>query len=249
MMDVLTDAFAWFSDPTRWSGDFGIPARLFEHVQLSALSLGAAALVALPLGIYIGHARRFEFVTITASNVGRAIPSFGILALALPVTIGLGLGIGFWPGFIALWFLAIPPMLTNAHIAIKEIDPDTVEASRGMGMSGRDILRRTEIPLALPLIIGGVRTSAVQVVATATLAALVGWGGLGRFIIDGFAVRNNAQIFGGAVLVAALAIAVDLALGLVERITRKRAGMPARGRKADFRETGQAPRAAEGPAI
>lgn len=244
-MGVLGDAIEWFSDPARWSGDFGIPARLLEHVQLSALSLGAAALIALPLGVYIGHARRFEFVTITAANLGRAIPSFGILALALPVTIELGLGLGFWPAFIALWFLAIPPMLTNAHIAIKGIDPDTVEAARGMGMSEREILSRTELPLGLPLIIGGVRTSAVQVVATATLAALVGWGGLGRFIIDGFAVRNNAQIFGGAALVAGLAVAVDLALGGLERIARKKAGLAPTGRREAFQEVGQTPRPAD----
>lgn len=243
-MGVLGDAIEWFSDPARWSGDFGIPARLLEHVQLSALSMGAAALIALPLGVYIGHARRFEFVTITAANLGRAIPSFGILALALPVTIELGLGLGFWPAFVALWFLAIPPMLTNAHIAIKGIDADTVEAARGMGMSEREILSRTEIPLGLPLIIGGVRTSAVQVVATATLAALVGWGGLGRFIIDGFAVRNNAQIFGGAALVAGLAVAVNLALGGLERIARKRAGLAPTGRREAFQEGGQTPRPA-----
>lgn len=248
-MGVIGDALEWFSDPARWSGDFGIPARLLEHLQLSGLSLAAGALVALPLGIYIGHARRFEFVTITAANLGRAVPSFGILALALPVTIELGLGLGFWPAFIALWFLAIPPMLTNAHIAIKGVDADTVEAARGMGMSELEILSRTELPLGLPLIIGGVRTSAVQVVATATLAALVAGGGLGRFIIDGFAVRDNAQIFGGAVLVAGLAIIVDLALGVLERIARKRAGLAPAGRKEAFQEMGQAPRAAEGPAI
>ncbi|MGH2747573.1 MAG: ABC transporter permease [Actinomycetota bacterium] len=243
-MGVLGDALEWFFDPVRWSGEFGIPARLLEHLELSAFSLAAAALIALPLGVYIGHARRFEFVTISVANLGRAVPSFGILALALPVTIELGLGLGFWPAFIALWFLAIPPMLTNAHIAIKGVDADMVEAARGMGMSEREILSRTELPLGLPLIIGGVRTSAVQVVATATLAALVAGGGLGRFIIDGFAVRDNAQIFGGAVLVAGLAIVVDLALGVLERIARKRAGLAPTGRKEAFQEVGQVPRPA-----
>lgn len=231
-MSFLREVLEWFTDPANWIGVAGIPNRLLEHLQISALSLGVAAAIALPAGLYIGRTRRFEFLVVSFANLGRAIPSFAILALALPLTIRLGLGLGFWPTVIALFLLAIPPILTNTYVAVQEIDPDVVEAALGTGMSSRDLLTKVELPLAAPLIVVGLRTALVQVIATATLAALVAWGGLGRFIIDGFAVRDQPQIFGGAMLVALLAIAVELAFGLVERIVsppsdRKGFGFPA----------------------
>jgi osmoprotectant transport system permease protein len=233
-MGFLRDVGAWFADPAHWSGAGGIPARTFEHLQISLLSVGIAALVALPLGLYIGHTRRFEFLVTTAANLGRAIPSFALLVAATPFTIRFGLGIGLWPTVFALVFLGIPPILTNTHVGVQSVDPDTREAARGMGMTEREVLLRLEVPLGLPLIVAGIRTAAVQVVATATLAALIGWGGLGRFIVDGFAVgeRGHPQVFAGAVLVATLAILTEVAFEVVERAITPRTASRGRGRAA-----------------
>ncbi|MDQ4149753.1 MAG: ABC transporter permease [Actinomycetota bacterium] len=221
-MGVVADAISWFGDPAHWSGPNGIARRLVEHVEISGLTTLLAALLAIPVGMFLGHHRRGEFTLLALSNLGRAIPSFAILALALPVTIRLGLGLGFWPTLIALFLLAIPPILTNTYVGIAGVDQDTVEAARGMGLTEGQILTRLELQLAAPAIMGGLRTAAVQVVATASLAALVAWGGLGRFIIDGFAVRDNAQIFAGAALVTGLAILTELALAGVQRLVRPR---------------------------
>jgi osmoprotectant transport system permease protein len=185
---VMSEVVDWFSDPAQWSGTNGIPNRLWEHVQLSALSVLAAMVVAVPWGLYIGHTRRFEFVSVTVANLGRALPSFAILAFFFPIFLARGLGFTFWPAIVPLAFLAVPPILVNTHTGIRGVDPDVVEAARGMGMSGQGILRSIELPIAAPLIVTGIRTSAVQVVATATLAALIAGGGLGRYIVDGFAV-------------------------------------------------------------
>lgn len=224
-MDALEALGAWLVDPANWSGEAGIPNRIIEHLQMSALAVFLAATVALPMGLFIGHTRRAEFLTISIANLGRAIPSFAIVALAFLVTVQLGWGLGFWPTLLALFLLAIPPMITNTYVGVRDVDRDAVEAARGMGMTERDVLRSIELPLAAPLIVAGVRTSAVQVVATATLGALVAWGGLGRFIIDGFAQQNDAMLLGGAVLVAAVAILTDIGLGLLERgVTPKSRG-------------------------
>jgi osmoprotectant transport system permease protein len=177
------------------------------------------------IGLFIGHTRRAEFISVTIANLGRAIPSFAILAFVFPITLRLELGLGFWPTVIALVFLAIPPILTNTYVGVKGVDPDTVEAARGTGMSGRQILTAIEIPLAARLIVSGFRTSAVQVVATATLGAVIASGGLGRYIVDGFAfgtfgengVAGRQMVVGGAILVAALALIVEVGLGLLER--------------------------------
>lgn len=227
-MGVIAEAFAWLADPANWTGVSGIPNRMLEHVQISALTVLAASLVAVPIGLLIGHSGKGRFLVVTLSNVGRAIPSFAILALALPITINLGLGLGFWPTFIALFALAVPPVLTNTYVGVAGVDRDVLEAARGMGMAERQVLRRLELRLAAPVIMVGLRTAAVEVVATATLAALVAWGGLGRYIIDGFAVRDDARILGGAILVALLAIATELFMGGVERLARPRTTSPVR---------------------
>ena len=210
----------WFTDPANWTGDFGIPNRLLEHVVMSAVSVGIAVVVALPLAMYIGHRRRLERLVVSVANVGRAIPSFGLLFLFV---LWLGVGLSSPPALrpaiiLALVLLAIPPILTNAYVGIQGVEDDTLEAARGMGMSEWAILFRLEIPLGMPLIVAGLRTAAVQVVATATLGAVVAGGGLGRYIIDGFAVRDLPQIFAGAVLVALLAILVDLMIGGAGRV-------------------------------
>ncbi|HEX2149827.1 MAG TPA: ABC transporter permease [Actinomycetota bacterium] len=221
-MGVVAEAFAWLSDGANWSGTGGIPNRLFEHVRISLATVLAAAAIAIPAGLAIGHTGKGRFLVVSLSNVGRAIPSFAILGLALPVAIKLNLGLGFWPTFIALFALALPPILTNTYVGVAGVDRDLVEAARGMGMAETEILRRLEVRLAAPVIMVGLRTASVEVVATATLAAIVAGGGLGRFIIDGFAVRDDARILGGAILVAVLAIFTELFLGGVERLARPR---------------------------
>jgi osmoprotectant transport system permease protein len=213
-LTFLGQIVQWFLDGSHWQGDFGIPNRLFEHVSMSALSLAAAALVALPIGITLGHFGRGGTLAINISNVGRAVPSFALLVLAVQLV-----GIGFWPAFVALVALGIPPMVTNSFVGMQEVDADVREAARGMGMRGRLVLWRIELPIALPFIMAGIRTSAVNIVATATLAALVAWGGLGRFIIDGFSQRDTTQIFAGAVLVGLLSIVVELGLSAAQRLT------------------------------
>lgn len=189
-----------------------------EHVQMSAVATGAAALLALPAGMLIGHRRRGEFVAVSIANIGRALPSFGILAIVFPFTLRYLPGIGYWPTLIALFLLAIPPILTNTYVGVKEVDGDTLEAARGMGMDERQVLWRLETPLAAPLMVAGLRTAALQVVATATLGAVVGWGGLGRYIVDGFSQRNVKLTLGGAILVALLAVVTDAGFGLLNRL-------------------------------
>lgn len=223
-MGVLGEIAAWLTAAENWSGSGSIPTRLFEHLYMSVFAVTVAAVLALPVALYIGHTRRFRFLAVTVANLGRAVPSFAILALALPLTISLGLGLGFWPTIVALVALALPPILTNGYVGIQNVDADTVEAARGMGMSGWEVLTKLEVPLAMPLIIAGLRVATVQVIATATLAALVAWGGLGRFVVDGFAVRAFDRIGGGAVLVALLAVAADAGFSFLERRSARRAG-------------------------
>ncbi len=206
-MSIFEEVLRWFLDPAHWDGTFGIPNRLWEHVQMSFLATLTAAVLALPVGVVLGHYGRFGNLAINVSNVGRALPSFGILVLAVPL-----FGIGAAPAFIALVALAIPPIVTNSYVGMRDVDPELKEAARGLGMREHVALLRVEMPVALPVIMAGIRTAGVQVVATATLAAVVAWGGLGRFIVDGFAQRDDVQIFAGAILVAVLAMLAELAL-------------------------------------
>jgi len=211
-MELFGEAFAWFTDPANWSGVTGIPNRMFEHVWLSALTIAVGTLVALPIGLAIGHTRRGAFLAVSIANVGRALPSYSLLLIFFTF-----LGIGFASAFPALLVLTIPPILTSTYVGVTEVDRDMVEAGRGMGMTEVELLRRVEVPMALPVIIAGVRIAAVQVVATATLAALVGGGALGRFIVDGFGLQRHDQLVGGAILVALLALATERSFTLLER--------------------------------
>ena len=226
VIDFLGDTLVWFTE--NWDGEDGYLVRTWNTVLLSGLATLTAALIAVPLGALLGHYRRFGVAAVAVVNIGRALPSFGIIALALPITIRIashipngvpifGSGLGFFPAFIALFALALPPIFTNTYTGIREVDPGTVEAARGMGLSEGEILRTVEGPLASPVIIAGLRISAVQVVATSPLAALVAYRGLGRFIVDGFAVRDNVQIFAGALMVAVLAILTEAFFGLLEK--------------------------------
>lgn len=217
-MNVFSDVASWLTDPGVWQGANGIPHRTLEHVELCAMATLCAAAVAIPLGVVIGHVGRGGIAAVSVVNIGRAIPSFAIVAVALPLSIGLGLGLGFWPTFLALFLLALPPMFTNAYTAVRGVDADIKEAALGVGMRPAQVLLRVELPHASPVILAAARVAAVQVVATAPLGALVGWGGLGRFIVDGFAQRDFGQVAGGAILVAGLAVLVEVAFALLERI-------------------------------
>jgi osmoprotectant transport system permease protein len=214
-MDLVSEAVGWLIDPAHWQGGDGIPTRLLEHVVLSGGALLAAMALALPPGLVTGHTGRGGFVAIALANVGRALPSFALLVMVLPFVAPL-LGLRFWPTFVALVLLAIPPILTNAYTGMRGVDPETVEAARGMGMSGSEVALRVELPIALPVVIAGIRTAAVQVVATATLGAVAAGGGLGRYIVDGFARNDDGRLIVGALLVALLALATERFFALLE---------------------------------
>jgi osmoprotectant transport system permease protein len=216
---LLADTLQWFADPAHWRGSDAVQTRILEHVELSGLAVLVACAVALPVGLYLGHTGRLGFIAVNVANVGRALPSLALLAFALPISFALGLGLGFWPTLIAVVPLAIPPVLTNTFVGLRNVDRDVIEAARGMGLSETGVLRRVEVPLALPLILSGIRTGAVNVVATATLGALVAGGGLGRYIVDGLALQEYDRLFAGALLVALLAIGVEVTFSTFERVT------------------------------
>lgn len=211
-MHFLGQVVAWFTTAAHWAGEDGIPHRMWEHVLMALAAVLASCALAIPVGLTMGHTGKGGGLAINVSNLGRAIPSFAIIVLAAQI-----FGIGAKPAFVALVALAIPPMVTNTYTGIRGVDDDVREAARGMGLTGSQVLRKVELPMGMPLLMAGVRTSAVQVVATATLAALVGWGGLGRYIIDGIARRDFPMVFAGALLVALLSLATEVALGRLQR--------------------------------
>jgi osmoprotectant transport system permease protein len=214
-MGWLGDVVAWFADPAHWQGSNGIPQRLLEHVGVSAAALGIACALAIPVALWLGHVQRGGALAVGVSNIGRAVPTFAVLVLLVlaPDPFGLStLSI-----LTALVLFAIPPILTNTYLGVREADPATVDAARGMGMSGPQVLARVELPLATSLLMGGVRLAAVQVVATTTIAALVAGGGLGALITDGFSRQNQAEVVAGAVCVLVLALAVEGAMALLQR--------------------------------
>ncbi|HUH07377.1 MAG TPA: ABC transporter permease [Egibacteraceae bacterium] len=222
-MEFLAEVAGWFTDPANWSGSDGIPTRLIEHLVLSGVPLLVAVAIALPLGLWVGHTGRGAAIVVNLSNIGRAVPSLAILIIAFMllsaplVAFGLRRDVGEVATALAMIALAIPPIVTNAYIGLQEVDRELIEAGRGMGMRETQLLWRVELPLAIPVVLAGVRTSAVQVVATATLGAVVATGGLGRYIIDGIAQRAHEEVFAGALLVTALSIATELAFALVQR--------------------------------
>jgi osmoprotectant transport system permease protein len=221
---IAADVVQWFTDPANWSGPTGIPMRVVQHLRMSLLAMVIAAALAIPVGLWVGHRRRFESLAVSVAYVGRALPSFAVLVVVFIVMVNVAPSIAFGTGptVVALVLLAIPSMLVNTYVGIQGVDPDMVEAGRGMGMREREVLFGLEMPLAAPLIMAGVRVAALQVVATATLAALIGGGGLGRFIVDGFAQQDTPMLIGGALLVATLALLTEGALYLVERAVRPR---------------------------
>lgn len=222
-MEFFGEVVAWFGGERQWAGADSIPVRLGEHLVLSAIPFIVAALIGLPIAAWVGHTGRGGAVAINVTNIGRAIPSLAIMALAAMllnrflVDIGLRREAGEITTMVAMAALAIPPIVTNTYVGISEVERDFVEAARGMGMSGFQVLRRVELPLALPVILAGMRTAAVQVVATATLGAVFGTGGLGRYIIDGIAQRNSPEVFAGALIVATLSILTELTFAFIQR--------------------------------
>jgi len=218
-MDFLGQVLAWYTDPANWTGNNAIQLRLWQHLSLSVASLGVGLAIALPIGLYIGHTGRGARAAVAVSNIGRAVPSLGWLGIAYPISTGLfhrG-GIGFLPAFIGLVALAIPPIVTNTHAGLKEVDPELREAARGMGMRELQILLRVEVPVALTVILAGVRVSAVAVIATAPLAALVGGGTLGAYILQGLALADEVRVVAAAVMVAVLAVVTELAFAWLQR--------------------------------
>ncbi|MFD7500028.1 ABC transporter permease [Streptomyces sp. NPDC059850] len=240
-MGVIGEAWTWLATGSHWQGADGVWHRLGQHLFLTFVCLAISCAVALPVAVLLGHIGKGGAIAINISNAGRAVPTFAVLVLLLLSPLGTH---GQWPTIIALVLFAIPPVLTNAYVGVSEADREVVEAARGMGMTGGQLIRRVELPLAFPLIMTGVRTAAVQVVATATLAALPGGGGLGRIITAGFRITDTPQVVAGAVLVAALALLVEgvfVALGLALDPMRRKTGR----RSAAFRRppADQAPKA------
>ena len=218
---MIHDVIGYFRDSAHWHGDDGIPHRLLEHSLLTAASLLIAVVVGLPLALWLGHRRRGGVVLVNISNVGRAIPIVALLSL---LSLGFVGSADFGPfgraglaTLVTLALFALPPIITNAYVGVAGVDPDIVEAARGMGLSEGEVLRRVEIPLARPMIVSGVRLALVQVWATATVAALVAGPGLGRIITHGYDADKPSEVIAGSLVVAVIALLLEGALVLVQR--------------------------------
>ena len=224
----MNDVLVWLNDPLNWTGTRFTPGILDQvgaHLRYTAIAVVVAGVVALPLGLVLGHTGRGGWL-VSAANGLRSLPSVGLLVLLYvvvsPLISGRGDAVYLVPTEIVLVLLALPAMLANTYAGVRNVDPAVRDAAQGMGMTGSQVLLRVELPNALPLVFSGVRSAALQVIATATIAAYVGLGGLGRYVYDGIAQRDFGQTTGGAVLVAALAVLVDLVLALVQRLTVSR---------------------------
>ena len=235
-MNVISQTVAWFTNPAHWVGPNGIPVRLEEHIAISVVSLFFAILIAFPAGLYIGHTGRFARLAVNAANLWRALPSLAVIAIVLPLTARVDPQLGFkvYPTLVAMVVLAVPPILVNTFSGISGVDRDAVEAGRGQGMSEPQVLRHIEIPLAVPSIMTGFSSATVQVIATATLGAIFGFGGLGRYLVDGLAQGDIGQTVGGAVLVAALVLVAGGLLALAQYVVTPR---PLRGQRAATAES------------
>ncbi|WP_138414104.1 ABC transporter permease [Sinomonas gamaensis] len=211
-MSLMELTWAWLVDPAHWTGYSGIPARLGEHAFYSVLTLAIACAIALPIGAYVGHTGRGRTVVVALAGALRAVPTLGLLVLFVLLA-----GIGLMPPIWALVILTVPPILAGTYSGIAAVDPVIVDAARAQGMQEHQVLLRVELPNALPVIFGGIRAGVLQVIATATVVAYTNLGGLGRYIFDGLSLSDYPQMLGGSVLVAGLAVVVDLALGTLLR--------------------------------
>ena len=218
-MSVWEEFLEFVSDPELWSGTASLWTRLFEHVWVSVAATVIAILLVFPLALYLGHIRKGSTAATAVVNIGRAIPSFGILAIAFLILVQLGVPFVDkpWTVLVALIALAAPPVFTNTIAGVQSVEPTMIEAARGMGLTEGGVLFDIELPLAMPLVLEGVRIAFVQVIATATLGALVAWGGLGRYIVDGFAVQDNGEVLFGAIVVGILAIVAELGFSVAGR--------------------------------
>lgn len=215
---MIASLLEWFLDPANWSGEDGIPARLFEHLWYSALAVGLGLVIALPAGLWVGHSGRGRWL-VSVANSARAVPTLGLLfAIALWVGPAFRGDLAYLvPSTLVLVLLAVPPLLAGTYAGVEAVDPAARDAAHGVGMTGWQVLRQVELPCALPLVMSGVRTAVLQVVATTTIAALIGLGGLGRYLIDGIALGDYPRAAGGALLVALLAVTLEGMLALMQR--------------------------------
>lgn len=217
----MTDVLDWFTDPDHWQGSNGVPTLLLQHVLLTLVATLAALAVGLPLGLWLGHRRRGATLALNLTNIGRAIPILALLALLSVGVFGTGdlgpFGRSGLATLVALALFALPPIVTNSYVGMAEVDRDVVEAARGMGMTERELVRKVEVPLALPLIVSGIRVAVVQVWATATIAALVAGPGLGRIIVHGYDSFDTAEQVAGALVVAVTALLLESLLALAQR--------------------------------
>lgn len=220
-MNYFRDGLIWLNDPLNWTNPGGLLDRLREHLVISFWAVLLGCVVGLPLGIWLGHRGRGGGAVVTVANLTRAVPTLALLTI-LPLT---PLGFGKLPVIIALAVFAVPPLLANAYTGLRSIDPETKEAATGMGLSGGQLLRRVELPLSVPYLAAGLRTAAVQVVATATLATFVNGGGLGQIITAGFGLGINVggnQIVAGGIAVVLLALLVEGVFAVLERLVTPR---------------------------
>ncbi|MFP5347251.1 MAG: ABC transporter permease [Actinomycetes bacterium] len=212
-MGWLSETVAWLTDGANWSGPVGVPTLLVEHLRLTVVSLLVACLVGLPVAVWLGHVGRGGVLAVQVSNVGRAVPVLAVLVLL--VVAGPPFGFSDVTAVTAFTLFAVPPIVTNAYVGMREVDRGAVDAARGMGMTSWQVLRRVELPLAAPLILGGVRLAAVQLVATVSIAAIAAFGGLGRIVTRGFANQDVGEVIAGAFLIAVLALATELGFELL----------------------------------
>jgi osmoprotectant transport system permease protein len=213
-MTDFVAAFQWLFDPVNWAGPGGIPARTGEHIVYTLLTLLLAAVIALPIGFLIGHTGRFRGLAVGVSGALRALPTLGLVVyLALIMA-----NISIVPPLIALTILAIPPLLAGAYSGLESVNRSTIDAARAIGMTEWQIFAKVELPLSLPLVLGGLRSGALQVIATWTVAAILPVGGLGRFLFDGLAVQNYPEMLGGSIVVVVLALVVDGLFALTQKL-------------------------------
>ena len=210
--NALGQGWEWLTDPANWTGSAGIPVRTLEHLQYTGLALLIAALIAVPLGLLIGHTGRGSVTVVAVSGLLRALPTLGMLTLFVLLA-----GLGLMPPIWALVLLAVPPLLAGAYAGVASVDASVVDAARSMGMTEAQVLFRVEVPNGMRVILGGLRGATLQVVATAAVVATINLGGLGRYLIDGLALADYGRVFGGAVIIAVLALAVDAVIALGSR--------------------------------
>lgn len=238
MSNVFTDTFAWLGDPLHWSGSMGIPVRLAEHLQYTGLVMLIATAIAVPVGLFVGHTGKGRVAVVALAGALRALPTLGLLTLFVLLA-----GIGLMPPVWALVILTVPPLLAGTYAGISSVDRNVVDAARAMGMTELQVLFRAELPNALTVMFGGFRTGVLQVVATVSVVAYINLGGLGRYLFDGLVLSDFPQMLGGSLLIAGLAIAVDLVLALFQRLflTRGAPHKPRRSQQAAADRTDPVP--------